>query len=747
MNMAARVSSSYHARSLTVTGQFGIGDCLHQRAIVRELMKTHDVTLQTFYTAMYHDLVAEGLKLELRGSINPRIRDGGNKGEMHVAGRMSSTRIGYTPELTRRHGSILAAQFASVGLKCPEHPNFRLPVPRAWREAARKVMAGWDTGGRPVMVYRPIVLNKIWEAPARAPDPVAYDALFRAIRNRFFVVSVADLSQKERIVGPEADVDVRYHNGELPFETLAGLFAEAALVFANPGFAPILAQAVGTPGICVYGANESYRITNRPGEHLAPTLPIEPIVPCEHFTRFCSCDKTIDLEAALPKVEAFAEQFARPKLRALIFGTTYVDTPQRLRLTRLWSDLHRHLNPDCDFLLVDSRSPLGPLAAGLHKGEVDVYSFPDNIGHLSRNGPNGPASKGRDGWGRAFCHGLDHAVKGGYDYAVHIEGDSLFRLKVAPIVARMQRDGIKVASVPVEGTRRKEIGWVETGLMFFDCRYLSETNFTARYDWPNRTERPTPEKVIFGMLGRDLKLMPWKAERGDKSQITVGNVTELDWVTHCHDRPEIYERFVDAVAGGTVAAEAPVAWDDKSIDWGDKVKLNFGCGTNRIEGWQNFDSDVNIARRLPFPDNHADFIFAEHVVEHIDFYQAVEFFKECFRVLKPGGIIRICVPSVENIMVRANEDYCAFVHGRGWSKSSSLHGAMGAILYQHGHKAPWTQSLLKATLFYAGFDRIVHCEPGNSDWPELKGVEGHGRVIGDHFNWIEAAICEGTASK
>lgn len=725
--------------SLVVTGQYGIGDCIHQRAVVRELMKTNRVTLQTVYSAMYHDMVADGLILERRSSLSPRIKDGDAipKGRSALA----SLRIGYTPELTRAHGSIVAAQYASVGLECPERPNFRMPVKREWRDAARKLIAGWPSGGKPIMVYRPIVLNSVWSAPARAPDPVAYDALYRSIRDRFFVVSVCDLTQGgEYIVGKKADVDVELHAGELKFEELAGLFSEADLVFANPGFAPILAQSVGTPGIIIYGANESYRITNLPGEHLAPTLAIEPIVPCEHFIRNCKCDKTIDVKAALPKVTAFAARYAFRKPRVLIFGTTYVDTPERARLTQQWCDLHTHLNPGCDFLLVDSASPVKWPA---HR-DVEVYSFPDNIGHLSRNGPGGPNSKGRDGWGRAFCHGLDHAVLQGYDYAVHIEGDSLFRLPVMDIVRGMRRNGQKVLSVPVEGTKRKEIGWVETGLMFFDCEYLADTGFTPKYDWPNRTERPTPEKVIFNMLGKDLAMMPWRAERGDKSQITVGNVGNLDWVTHCHDRPEIYDHYVAGIMGAAVMSAKPVDWDKVEIDWG-AVKLNFGCGTNRLEGWQNFDADLDISKRLPFPDNHADFIFAEHVVEHIGYYEALAFFKECRRVLKPGGVIRICVPSVENIMQRATPEYCAFV--KRWAPTQDLRGAMHAILYAHGHKAAWTQGLLKASLFYAGFDDIVHCEQGASERADLKGVEGHGKVIGEHFNWIEAAICEGVAAK
>jgi hypothetical protein len=241
-------------------------------------------------------------------------------------------------------------------------------------------------------------------------------------------------------------------------------------------------------------------------------------------------------------------------LRVLIFGTCYIDTPERKQLTQQWADLHGALNyPACDLMLVDSNSPLEFTLCFRSWGmrpNRKFYSFPDNIGHLSRNGPNGPASGGRDGWGRAFCKGLEIAVSEGYDYVVHIEGDSLFRLPVRPIIEQMQCDGVDCLSVPVEGTRRKEVGWVETGLMFFDVRYVADSGFIRKYDWPNRKPNPTPEVIIHRILGPSLKMMPWKAERGDKSQITVDNVTQLDWVTHCHDSchesQQIYDRFVES---------------------------------------------------------------------------------------------------------------------------------------------------------------------------------------------------------
>ncbi len=59
---------------LHVTGMLGIGDSLHQRAVLRELMIRHDVILQTYYSAMFHDLVAEGLTVRLKPHGTLRVK-------------------------------------------------------------------------------------------------------------------------------------------------------------------------------------------------------------------------------------------------------------------------------------------------------------------------------------------------------------------------------------------------------------------------------------------------------------------------------------------------------------------------------------------------------------------------------------------------------------------------------------------------------------------------------------------------
>jgi SAM-dependent methyltransferase len=47
---------------------------------------------------------------------------------------------------------------------------------------------------------------------------------------------------------------------------------------------------------------------------------------------------------------------------------------------------------------------------------------------------------------------------------------------------------------------------------------------------------------------------------------------------------------------------------------------------------------------LPFKDNYADGILASHFFEHLDCQESLRLMRECYRVLRPGGVFRVVVP-------------------------------------------------------------------------------------------------------
>ncbi len=171
------------------------------------------------------------------------------------------------------------------------------------------------------------------------------------------------------------------------------------------------------------------------------------------------------------------------------------------------------------------------------------------------------------------------------------------------------------------------------------------------------------------------------------------------------------------------------------------MKVNFGCGNNRLEGWENFNEEVNITLKLPFEDNSVNFVLAEHCVEHITHRDAYFFFVELHRVLKPGGVARIIVPGIDRLFQYANEHYFDFLRFYKLG-SHDLRGAFHNIICNHGHQSTWTQELLTLMLTVHGFTIFSGLKPYESNYPELQKIDGHGIAIGEEFNEIESVIVE-----
>lgn len=85
--------------------------------------------------------------------------------------------------------------------------------------------------------------------------------------------------------------------------------------------------------------------------------------------------------------------------------------------------------------------------------------------------------------------------------------------------------------------------------------------------------------------------------------------------------------------------------------------LNLGCGSRFIASWTNVDfiatapgvMACNLIEGVPFADNAFDAVYHSHVLEHFSRADGEKFIRECFRVLAPGGVIRVVVPDLEQI--------------------------------------------------------------------------------------------------
>lgn len=170
-------------------------------------------------------------------------------------------------------------------------------------------------------------------------------------------------------------------------------------------------------------------------------------------------------------------------------------------------------------------------------------------------------------------------------------------------------------------------------------------------------------------------------------------------------------------------------------------KIHLGCGGKIIEGWDNYDIEVDISKRLPFEDNSASRIFAEHVIEHVTHKQAWNFLEECRRVLVVGGVVRIALPDVQRMWDRMTDEYRAAVQ-KDVGGDGSAKAAIRAAIFDHGHQGAWTGSLLRTIMEAIGF-KAKSVAMGQSTFFDLVGVEQHGKTVGESVSRVETSVVEG----
>jgi predicted SAM-dependent methyltransferase len=187
---------------------------------------------------------------------------------------------------------------------------------------------------------------------------------------------------------------------------------------------------------------------------------------------------------------------------------------------------------------------------------------------------------------------------------------------------------------------------------------------------------------------------------------------------------------------------------------GNELKLNIGCGTSGIAGWCNIDNSptvllsriplgrrlfrtpawprdvcrIDATRGLPFADSSASYIYSSHLVQGLIYEDALVLIKESFRVLRPGGVLRIAVPDLERMI----QDYLAdrdVLASHKLMKRLSIKGpTIRHFLrkgrgYQHGYQQLFDGRSLTHLFTEAGFKNPQVCGFKQSRIPEIDGIE------------------------
>ncbi|MFZ0277950.1 MAG: methyltransferase domain-containing protein [Candidatus Sulfotelmatobacter sp.] len=200
------------------------------------------------------------------------------------------------------------------------------------------------------------------------------------------------------------------------------------------------------------------------------------------------------------------------------------------------------------------------------------------------------------------------------------------------------------------------------------------------------------------------------------------------------------------------AMNQAIKFDDRG-----RALLNLACGTRTDANWNNLDfspyallrrqpllvkflrktgflSDQrylrlqavdpaiirwNLARGIPFEGASFDVVYHSHFLEHLDRGAALLFLRECHRVLKTDGILRVVVPDLELLL----RTYCTALADLDLEDSLTAETAHECAIYRL-------------------FDQMVRSEVSGAEeqMPWVRRIErlirGNAATTGENHRWM-----------
>jgi SAM-dependent methyltransferase len=184
------------------------------------------------------------------------------------------------------------------------------------------------------------------------------------------------------------------------------------------------------------------------------------------------------------------------------------------------------------------------------------------------------------------------------------------------------------------------------------------------------------------------------------------------------------------------------------------VKVNIGSGLAVAPGWINLDASLNalvahlpqvaqrvayrgsgsrlqvtaeryrailqanrfvfcdVRRGLPLPDDSVDYLYASHILEHLERDEAMALIIDARRVLKPGGVLRIVVPDFAHFVrlyeMGHREEAVAGIFSAGVS------GRLGR------HRYMYDEDGLRQLVSKAGFSGFECCGFRQGSVPDIE---------------------------
>lgn len=219
--------------------------------------------------------------------------------------------------------------------------------------------------------------------------------------------------------------------------------------------------------------------------------------------------------------------------------------------------------------------------------------------------------------------------------------------------------------------------------------------------------------------------------------------------------------------------EHTVAMPKHYLEPDNLVKVNIGSFLDMYYGWQNLDAldlkqfaqmfgyifrQCDAKTGLPYADETVDIVLASHFIEHLNREDGKKFLRECKRVLKPDGILRLVIPNALTICNKYLEgrlkEYYKHVNISVENSADDAEGMFHLLI--SGHQTIYDYEGLKKAMEECGFTNIKEYPPFNSQsevitkqtfsmYPTLSCyVEGNPKTeLPLHKQYLEGKIKEG----
>jgi len=151
--------------------------------------------------------------------------------------------------------------------------------------------------------------------------------------------------------------------------------------------------------------------------------------------------------------------------------------------------------------------------------------------------------------------------------------------------------------------------------------------------------------------------------------------------------------------------------------------LHLGCGPKYLDGFINIDANplhrvdvwLDVRNGLPFASNSVGSIYSTHMFEHFFDSELRRLLSECLRVLKPGGGIRLIVPSLASAIKAYTEQRADWFADSFPRHFDSLGGRFSNFVFCDGqHRTAFDFTYLDEVLQEAGFTRVEESREGDS---------------------------------